>query len=288
MPHTLWLRILITVAVALGASWISLMYRFRHEGQPFGSPRACAWSVVVIAATSVLAAGVGVGLLKIDPVGPIAVGALMPALLCADRFGKPESPVEHSVWYKIATVGVILLLDQLEQQIDSDREKWAKARVYPHWTLSDLEEAVEEVNASLKDRVRSSPAHQKDLCSHYGAALKHISSAREANARRNRKAARKAEFAAKQALISMLGMAWDWGSTDISTELVRPPAIALTPLPHLDPGRPSCVPARRGGPERTGDRYPLCMRAHWSRRLVRHQLDVEVSIQGPAYRRQRP
>jgi uncharacterized membrane protein len=214
---SLWLRIVATVAAALAASWVSLLYRYRRKGRPFASRRSAGWALAVITVTMAAATGVGLGLPVLTAaVPPFTIGLLVPTLLCAARAGKPEPPAERPVWYEIASAGVTLLIDHLEQQMCADRDSWCEAQVREHWSLDQLEDAVWCVHAVLERRISGDRARRTRLRSDFDAACQAVRAADKASAASPREAGR-ARYTAEQALITMLGRAWDWGHTDIST-----------------------------------------------------------------------
>lgn len=212
MTGALWLRVVVTAAAALASSWVSLLYRYRRKGRPFASRRSAWRALAVIAAAAAAATGVGFGLPVVTAaVPPFTLGLLVPVLLCAARDGKAEPPAERPVWYEIATAGVIILLDHLELQMCADRDSWAEGQVSEGWTLARLEDAVWHVHAFLERRV-SDRARRARLRADFDGACQAV---RDADKASGREAAR-ARFAAEQALITMLGRAWDWGHADIS------------------------------------------------------------------------
>lgn len=209
-----WPQILVTLTAAMGASWVSLFYRYRGQGRPFGSARAAAWALTVIAATGAVATAVALGLpAAVAQLPPVTIGLFVPTLLCAGRAIDAESPVERAVWYPIATAGVTLLLDRLTQRMYADRDAWCEARISLEWTLERLEEVSWEVHAILAGRT-----HDRRRLSRLRADFDAVS---EAIARGERaghgREARRARHAAEQALRSMLGCAYDWGCTDVGT-----------------------------------------------------------------------
>lgn len=198
------------MAAALAASLVSLLHRYRRKGHPFASRQTTGWALAVIAVTTAVATGVGLGLPEVvDAVPPATVGVLIPTLLCAARAGKSEPSAERSVWYQIATVGVILLLDQLEQQMLDVRESWCEARVSRTWDLNQLDAAIWQVHANVAHRV-SDRARQTRLRSDFEAACEAVKDAENVV---GLPAAARARHTAEQALITMLGRAWDWGCT---------------------------------------------------------------------------
>lgn len=209
-----WSQILVTLAAALGASWVSLFYRYRGRGRPFGSARAVSWGLAVIAATAAVATAVALGLPEaVAQLPPVTISVFVPTLLSAGRALDAESPVDRAVWYPIATAGVTLLLDRLSQQMYADRDAWCEARVSREWSLEQLEEVSWEVHAVLAGRTHD---HRRLL-----RLRADFDAVTEAIARGERvghgRAARRERHAAEQALRSMLGCAYDWGCTDVGT-----------------------------------------------------------------------
>jgi hypothetical protein len=97
-----WSQVLITLPAALAAGWVSLLYRYRGRGRPFGSARAAAWSLAAVSVTGAAAAGLALGLpAAVDQLPPVTIGLAIPTLLCAGRAVTAESPVERAVWYPI-------------------------------------------------------------------------------------------------------------------------------------------------------------------------------------------
>lgn len=228
---TLLVRVLLTLAAALAASWVSLLYRYRRKGRPFSCLQTAGLSLAIITVTTTAATGIGLALPQVvEAMPPATIGVLIPTLLCTARAGKPEPAAERSVWYEIATVGVSLLLDRLEQKMHIARDSWSEARVHGNWTLSQLEEAIWQVNATLVRRV-SDRRRQNRLRSDFDAACEAVRTAEEAIIPREVLIAR---HTAEQALIMMLGRAWDWGCTDITTSCIEPSPAAGKDPPRLD------------------------------------------------------
>src|SRR5690348_14987190 len=149
MLASTWLPAVSTVSIALVVSTVSLLYRYRQKGHPFGSRQAAVWSVIIIAVTAAPAA---VALL-LPRVPPAYLGAVVPAALGirGDRLYKRNQPTEHEVWYQIVTLGVRLLLDRLEQQMETDREEWCEAQV-SRVSLRQLETAAGDLYSRLSGR----------------------------------------------------------------------------------------------------------------------------------------
>ncbi|MBV9452268.1 MAG: hypothetical protein JO345_40905 [Streptosporangiaceae bacterium] len=224
-----WSQIQVTLPAAMAASWVSLFYRYRGRGRPFGSVRAAAWALAVIIATGVVATAVALGLPEaVAQLPPVTIGLFVPALLCASRAISAESPVERAVWYPIATAGVTLLLDHLTQQMYADRDAWCDAMVSRQWTLEQLEEVSWEVHSLLAGRIDDRRRLSR-LRSDFDAVSEAITRAERAGHGRE---ARRARHAAEQALRAMLGCAYDWGCTDVDTSSVgsadRAPAGSLS------------------------------------------------------------
>ncbi|HEX6527328.1 MAG TPA: hypothetical protein VF070_46055 [Streptosporangiaceae bacterium] len=218
-----WPQIQVTLSAAMAASWVSLFYRYRGRGRPFGSVRAAMWALAVIVATGVVSTAVALGLPEaVAQLPPVTIGLFVPALLCASRAISAESPVERAVWYPIATAGVTLLLDRLTQQMYADRDAWCDAMVNRQWTLEQLEEVSWEVHSLLAGRTGDRRRLSR-LRSDFDAVSEAITLAERAGHGRE---ARRARHSAEQALRAMLGCAYDWGCTDVDTSSIGSPGRA--------------------------------------------------------------
>ena len=265
-----WSQIQVTLPAAMAASWVSLFYRYRGRGRPFGSPRAAAWALTVIVATGAVATAVALGLPEaVAQLPPVTIGLFVPTLLCASRAISAESPVERSVWYPIATAGVTLLLDRLAQQMYADRDAWCETWVSRVWTLEQLEEVSWEVHALLAGRIDDRRRLSR-LRSDFDAVSEAIVRAERVGHGRE---ARRARHAAEQALRSMLGCAYDWGCTDVDTSSIGVPGRAgVGSLSAPRPGLAApveCPVGRIGG-------------------FAGHQLDPQVRVERRTHRGQRP
>ena len=219
-----WPESLITLFVALIVSCLCLRYRYWEKGLPFRSRQATKRAVTVIIATSVLATVVSVVL---TTQAIVSVGVAIPVLLCADRLkrelkrdGELSFP-EQPQWYSmVASIGVIILLGKLEIQMSGDREKWSSDKMKQEVnTLGDLTTAAEHVRSTLTRRTSSE--HLKTaLQADHDQVLEAVANAWEARAMSEPAKVRHQAHVARQALISMLGRAYDWGYTDIE---VMPP-----------------------------------------------------------------
>jgi hypothetical protein len=204
----------LTLLIALIVSWVSLRYRYLEKGRPFGSPSAAVRAVTVIVLTAVL--GTVLGLLL--PRLPVTIGAVIPALLCADRLdrlGKAETglnAVENPQWFGIVTLGVSLLLRWLETQMAADCEKWCKLKMSEVHDLDEIEQAAESLRATVTRASTNAHLEQK-LQSDYDAICSAVSLARYARDHGQHEEVRKQSFAAEQALIVMLGRAYKSGFT---------------------------------------------------------------------------
>lgn len=219
----LWLEAAVAAPAAVGASWVSLLYRYRERGRPFGSWESAGRAVAVIAVTAAVATGVGLALPRAAAqaaaqVQPVYVAVFVPALLCASRLGKPDPPVNRAMWYTVATLGVTMLLDGLEQQMRADRERWCANQINEDWDLDQLEDAAWRVNAVLSTRVSADRGRLNRLRSDFDAVCQAV---READKAGKLREARRARYTAEQALAAMLGRGWDWGHMDISAVLRR-------------------------------------------------------------------
>jgi hypothetical protein len=219
MRDELWARGLPTAGIALVASFVFLIYRYRGSGHPFGSHRARLWSAGVMAVLSVVSAGLGLGLPALaETIPPASMGLLTPAMLLSHRLAAREESVgQHHPWFDVVTGGVRLLLDRLEQQMIMDRDAWCDTRINPAWSLDQFEDAAFILHTMLAGRVREQARKQR-LRSDYDTVLSAVQDGASAPTPR---AARQARHIAEQALRTMYGRAFDWGYTD----------VRLTPVP---------------------------------------------------------
>jgi hypothetical protein len=215
-----WWQGLIVVGSALVVSSVSLLYRYRQKGNPFGSLAAARWAIaaiVVSAAPATLA-------LLLPRVPPAYLGVAVPTLLVVrgDRLHERGKPTEDAAWYKALTLGVRLLLDGLERQLETDRDAWVEAKVGPVGRLSlpalasilgldALEEAIENVHSKLDGRP-SMKKYSSRLKSHQKAGMDAIELARTAIKAGNDHTARREAHKAREALKKMLRLAYDSGN----------------------------------------------------------------------------
>jgi hypothetical protein len=217
-----WLPAVITVSVALIVSTVSLLYRYRQKGHPFGSWQTAVWAVIVIAVTAAPAA---VALL-LPRMPPAYLGAAVPAALGirGDRLYKQKQPTEHEVWYQIVTLGVRLLLDRLEQQMETDREEWCESQV-SRVSLRQLETAAGDLYSRLSSRA-SMKRHLARLRSHRDAVARAADQAITAEMRGQDREAERAQHSAEQALMNMLRIAYDVGWPRTAVLPLRGPSPA--------------------------------------------------------------
>lgn len=207
-----WAQLQFTLPAAVGAGWVAVLYRYRGRGRPFATVRTAAWALAVVAATGVAATAAGLTVPEAAAhIPPVSIGLFVPMLLCAGRAIRAETPLERPTWYGIATLGITVLLDQLDQQMAADRDVWCGERVSPRWTMEELEEAAWELHALLARRTRDSRRLSK-----LRADLDGVSQATARAGRADQyRASRRARHEAEQAMLSMLGSAWDWGYAGI-------------------------------------------------------------------------
>jgi len=235
MPNV-WLQALVTVGVALALSSVSLLYRYRQKGHPFGSRAAAMWAVSVIVVT---AAPAGVALL-LPKVPPAYLGVAVPAVLMVrgDRLHNPSKPTEDAFWYRVVTLAVPLLLDRLVQQMDTDRDNWVKRYMDALPDMEVMERFTEDLYSTLETRTSMCPqlkalqAHRDKVSEAAGQLpagyrFRPFDPATEyPGCRDNRKAAHEA----KKALTGMLHLAYNFGhqsAADIA--LPPPPALPVAP-----------------------------------------------------------
>lgn len=213
-----------TVAATLLVSFVSLLYRYRRNGHPFGSRKSSAWAIAVVVIMALPAALA----LFLPRVPPTYLGVALPAVLGVrgERLYKKDQPSEPAVWYQVVTLGVRLLLDRLEQQMEADRDVWCERQVDLLRTWDALEDAVNALFSRLRNR-----SYMKDrvsrLRSHRDAVQKAVMAGRQAEARGEYDAIRKAQHEAREALCAMLRLAYEVGQTADALLPMRPPEPLL-------------------------------------------------------------
>jgi hypothetical protein len=173
---------------------------------------------MVIAWTAALAAAISMGL----PLLPsLSFAIVIPPLLCVRRLpeGDQGAFTEHPAWYWLVTVFVGWLLDRLLAQTERDRLNWARSKAAEVQDLGDLNMAARHVLTTLSALTQERSGSEQlrhELKAHYDDVVEGVSKAREAKNRYESEEAREAEHGARQALVAMLGLAYNWGYTDIS------------------------------------------------------------------------
>jgi hypothetical protein len=228
MAPNVWLQVLLTIGVALLVSSISLLYRYRQKGHPFGSPAAAKWAILVVVMTTAPAC---VALL-LPRVPPAYLGVAVPALLVVrgDRLHERRKPTQDAGWYRIATLGVRLLLDRLEQQMETDRDSWVKLCIDQLSSIELMEQFAENLYSTLQGRSSMRPLLNR-LRSHRDAVLAATEKAQAGTMpyllpNAGHREYRQAIHSAKRALTNMLQLAYDNGHQSAAR-------IALSPAPAL-------------------------------------------------------
>lgn len=218
-----WLQALITVPAALVVSSVSLLYRYRQKGHPFGSLKAAAWAVLVIVVTAAPAALA----LLLPRVPPAYLGVAVPMALGirGDRLQKRSQPTEQAVWYQVVTLGVRLLLDHLEQQMDTDRDNWCEEQISHAATLDQLDHAAFVLYSKLAGR-DSMRRYQPRLKSHRDAVYQAVNRAHAAELSGLTRDADKARHTAEEALTRMLQLAYDCGHAAAALIPLQPSSTA--------------------------------------------------------------
>jgi len=233
----IWPQVPVTLAIALVVSGGSLLGRYRHRGQPFGTPAARKRAVAVIVATAAAATALAYLVTSSSPefIG-LSVGVLIPPLLYVPRLrgeAAPEGRLAYSpLWLEITTVGIAHLLDRLQVQMVADRDDWCNRqlgrlqldRKAPRQSLIRLEAAGD----SLWRRLDGDPGrpHSERLQTAYEALRDEL---RDGETRSGNPELRKRAIRAEKALTDMLQVAYYWGHTDDG--IVPNPAARGTPTP---------------------------------------------------------
>jgi hypothetical protein len=220
-----WPQVPITLLIAVVVSWVSLLGRYRHRGQPFGTSAARRRAVAVIMATAIAATGVAYLVTSLTPASiGMSLVVLIPPLLCVQRL-QGSGPLEDTLaaphfWLDVATVGVASILDKLELQMAVDRDNWCDLQLgklnldnrrAPKRSLAELETAGKFLYSRLGGRGDPGQPPPKRLQTAYEA-LQCALDGGETGA--GIQGLRKRAITAEKALTDMLQFAYDWGHTD--------------------------------------------------------------------------
>jgi hypothetical protein len=221
-----WLAALSAVLAALILSYLSLLYRYRRKGRPFRSWRSARWALLIIVITAAPAAVA----LALPRVPPAYLGAVVPLTLGlrSARVHKKGEPTEYETWYQVATLGVRLLLDRLEQQMEADRDRWVDGVVNRLRSPEELEDAAAHMLSTLRGRASMKPQLTR-LKSDFDAVRQNAADAAGLEYSDPR-AADRAHHAAEEAMRRMLRPAYDAGHID-SAVIPGPSVVPSAPNP---------------------------------------------------------
>jgi hypothetical protein len=215
-----WLAALGAVLAALILSYLSLLYRYRRKGRPFRSWRSARWALLIILITAAPAALA----LALPRVPPAYLGAVVPLTLGARsaRLHKRDEPTEYELWYQVITLGVRLLLDRLEQQMEADRDRWVDNVVSRYRSRDQLEDAAARMLSTLRGRASMKPQLTR-LKSDFDAVRRNAAEA-AIHEYSDPRAADRSHHAAEEAMRCMLRSAYDAGHID-SAVIPWPPVV---------------------------------------------------------------
>jgi hypothetical protein len=250
MVVAVWPLVPVILPIALIVSGVSLLGRYRHRGQPFGTPAARKRALAVILATAVAATALAYLVTSLSPESlGMSIGVLVPPLLCVHRLqpeGEPQDSLdERPFWLQAATVGVAHLLDKLEHQMAVDRDDWCDLQLSklkldrrsPRRSLDELQDAATFLHSKLEGRRDAGRPLPARLETAYEALLSAAETAR------GTREARQQVIRAEKAFTDMLQFAYDWGHTD---DGIMPNAAGLgTPPPPAEVAGAPQAPSRR-------------------------------------------
>jgi hypothetical protein len=238
-------------AIALIISYLSLLLGFHHKGRPFGSGKAITRSVMLIAATALIAAVLSV----LVPHLPLSLGIFIPALLCGAVLKENEAIEElrlaNPELAAFVTVGISYLLGRARDQMSNDRAGWCDSQVnqfrarVPNGSedelasLTSFSVAADQLHDGLSDRFPNEPRVLTQADEHYKEVDEAIDEARQARANRDTLLFRKKYNKAAQALKGLLRIAYDWKYNNLIdlAAVTHPPARYTEVLRfyHSDP-----------------------------------------------------
>jgi hypothetical protein len=223
-----------TFLIAGLIAWISLLYGFHHKGRPFGSRKATAHTIAIIAVTALVA-----GVLSIFvPHLPLSIGIFVPALLCRAVLKEGEEEQElraaNPELAAIITLGISYMLNRLREQMAGDCADWCERQTNQlrSWSQPRVEDKPASLNnfASAAYELRSMLLRRLpdddlkvQVRDHYAVVDPAVSAAE--NYRNLQDEMRYSEEYNKveEALYQLLQLAYDWKYTNIDTAFMSKP-----------------------------------------------------------------
>ena len=235
-----WPQAPIAFLIALFISYISLLLGFHHNGRPFGSRRAAAWSITLIAVTALLAAVLSI----LVPHLPLSLGIFIPALLCGAVLKENEAIEElriaNAELAAVITIGISYFLSQVREQMADDRAKWCERLIGQFRTpdrygvenelasLNSFSVAAGQLRTGLVMRLPSGHRDLAAMVDNGGEIDPAIRAAGQARKLGNTQEFREEYNKAEEALTYLLQLAYNWKYTDIINL-----AAILNPPPRL-------------------------------------------------------
>ena len=144
----------LTFILACASATFFLLLRCEGKGRAFG-PRSRHWSVLVIAATSMLSAGGAAGLAALGrhvPAVIMTLGIAAPGSLCLGRI-REGIPERRSAYSAASTLWLGWLLARMSEGMAEDKLKWCERRVDTAWHPDELILAAHYYHDYLNERL---------------------------------------------------------------------------------------------------------------------------------------
>lgn len=299
-----WPQAPATFLIAILISWISLLFGFHHKGRPFGSRRAAADAIEIIAATAIIAAVLSVFVPRL----PLSMGIFIPALLCGavlkEEEGEQELRAAQPELAAIITLGISYLLNRLREQMSGDCADWCEQETehLRSWdeqhredklaSLSNFELAAGRVRSMLGRRLPGDLRTR--VQEHYSEVDPAVNAARRYHSEGNYKGFSEEYNRVEDALYLLLEYAYNWKYTNINVPAASKPPERDKVDERSQRLRPSCRSraARSGNRDSPGSGGRVSCRAGISLTLlgkislIGHQLRIQPGIQRHAHSRQ--
>ena len=235
-----WPQAPIAFFIALFISYISLLLGFHHKGRPFGSRKATAWTITLIAVTALLAAVLSI----LVPHLPLSLGVFIPALLCGAVLKENESIEElriaNAELAAIVTIGISYFLSQAREQMADDRANWCEKLIDQFRSrdqygaenelasLNNFSVAAGQLRTGLVNRLPDGHRDLAAIIDNGGEIDPAIRAADQARKLGNTQLFREEYNKAEEPLTYLLQLAYNWKYTDFINL-----AVITNPPPRL-------------------------------------------------------
>ena len=177
MPGSPWLASLVAFGGALIMSLAALWVWSDGKGRLFGSRRSVSWAVGTTLALAAAAAALGVFAAEsIFPTLPPVVASLaLPWTLCWHKYlssAVPDLTRGTRVVPALLSIGILLLLDRLSDQMHHDMLERVEAVPYRSWNMTRLRGQATELYQDLEQWPRLDLIVKAQAATHYKDSIK--------------------------------------------------------------------------------------------------------------------